>query len=197
MSNGESQESTQEQDELEVIREAFDTAIDGTDDIDAVADDVKLAMISAGATFKNVTRLYNQFMIDAGFAISVADRKEIVSEILEGIDLDTDELFTAAVDAIVESVKGATAKSAAAMIRAFAKKSETPCYAAPKSENTRNPFVVLFHDGLVENPDMSEDDLRELIGNLNEAHQINPLRWFNQHNNIRKTVNAVAAKFAA
>lgn len=174
------------------IRNAFDEAITAEKE----EDDIKMAMIGAGATFKNVTRLYNQYMIDAGLAISKADRNQIVEDVLEGCDLDTEELFDAAVNALVESIKGATDRSAASLIRAYAKKNEIEVYVKPKGEGgSRNPFVRIFHEQLIENPKMTEDELKAIIEGLDPDHQTNPTRWFSQHNNIRKTANAIAAKY--
>ena len=84
------------------------------------------------------------------------------------------------------------------MVRAYAKKLEMPCFKAPTGDGTpRNPFVTLFHEALINDPDMTEQDLRDLIASLDEDYQVNPNRWFNQHNNIRKTVNKVAERCAA
>lgn len=174
------------------IRDAFDEAITN----ESEEDDIKMSMIGAGATFKNVTRLYNQFMIDAGLAISKADRNQIVDDTLKGRDLDTEESFDAAVEGLMEAIKGATERSAGSLIRAYAKKNELEVYAKPKTESgSRNPFVQIFHTKLVEDPNMTEQGLRDIIDGLDEDHQTNPNRWFSQHNNIRKTANAIAARY--
>ena len=76
-------------------------------------DDIKLAMIAGGATFKNVTRLYNKFMIDAGLAISKADRDAAVAGIVGDAGLLVDEeVFASCVSEILEQVKGSTERSA-------------------------------------------------------------------------------------
>jgi len=177
-----------------VIRTAFDEAVEESKDEDSV----KMDMIGAGATFKNVTRLYNSYMIDAGLQMSKEEKDDIVSSTLEGADLDTEDGFNTAVESLVDSLTDATERSAASIIRAFGKKNKLEVYTKPKSSggSARNPFVNLFHEALIENPQMTEDDLRELIGGLSEENQVNPNRWFNQHNNIRKTANAIAAKYA-
>lgn len=182
----------QEQETNAEVKVAFETALGE----EQGEDEIKMAMIQAGATFKNVTRLFNQFMIDAGLAISASDRKAIVDETLEGSALDTEDAFAAATKAVEAAVLGSNERSAAALVRAYAKKNELECYKAPAGEGgTRNPFVQNFHKALIENPKMTEEELRGIISNLDEQHQVNPLRWFNQHNNIRKTANAIAAKY--
>ena len=55
------------------ILEAFTASVEIKEE-----DAVKMDMISKGATFKNVTRLYNKFMIDAGLAISKSDRSQLI-----------------------------------------------------------------------------------------------------------------------
>lgn len=187
------EEATTEDDSNASILEAFNEGVESEQDEDSI----KMLMIQEGATFKNVTRLYNQFMIDAGLAISKSDRNQIVDETLEGVDLSTEDAFDAATEALVANVKGATERSAAALVRSFAKKNEVECYKKPAGEGgTRNPFVQVFHEALIENPSMDEDGLKAIIAGLEEKHQVNPTRWFNQHNNIRKTANAIAAKYA-
>ena len=174
------------------IKEAFTEGLDS----DMEEDDIKMKMIQAGATFKNVTRLYNQFMIDAGLAISSSERKQIVDETLSGRDLDTEEAFDQAVADLVEAVKGATERSAGALIRAYGKKEDVEVFAKPKSESSpRNPFVQNFHSALIENPMMTQKELKDLISSLDPQHQVNPMRWFNQHDNIRRTANAIAKKY--
>jgi hypothetical protein len=151
----------EEVDQTEVeIQAAFDSAVAG----EADEDDTKLQMISAGATFKNVTRLYNQFMIDAGLAISKADRAQIVADTLEGRELDTEEGFDTAVLSLSEAVQGTTERSAAALIRSYAKKNGLEVYAKPKGEGTpRVSFASKFYDFLVANPNMSAADAEAYI----------------------------------
>lgn len=176
------------------ILEAFNVAIDD----EQSEDDTKMLMIQNGASFKNVTRLYNKFMIDAGLAMSTADRKAAVEEVLSGRDLSTEEGFDDAVYALVEAITGSTERSAASLVRSYAKKEDLDVFTKPKVDGgTRNPFVRVFHDALIENPNMDEQGLRDVIASLEPDHQVNPLRWFNQHNNIRKTANAIAQKLAA
>lgn len=185
--------SDQEQ-ELEKIRAAFRTALDAGKDEDTI----KLAMIGSGATFKNVTRLFTQFMIDCGKVMSKDDRDEALDTILDGIDLSTAESFEACVAEVVEKVTGSTEKSASAFIRAYAKKNELTVYAAPKATGgTRNPFTTLFHEALVENPEFTEQDLKDLIAGLTPEQQVNPNRWFAQHDKIRQVINTIANKFKA
>lgn len=185
--------AAEEADQNAEIKVAFDAAIGQ----ELGEDEVKMSMIQAGATFKNVTRLFNQFMIDAGLAISAADRKAAVDSALENRDLSTEEGFDAAVAAVVDAVMGSNERSASALVRSYGKREDLAVFTKPKGEGgTRNPFVQTFHAALIENPKMTEDELKGIIAGLDEAHQTNPTRWFSQHNNIRKTANAIAAKFA-
>lgn len=137
------------------IRAAFETAsTEGQEE-----DDVKMAMIGAGATFKNVTRLFNQFMIDAGFAISKDDRDEAVANALEGHELETEAGFAAAAEAVLVAVKGATDKSASALVRAYGKKNELEVYKKPKgSGGGKTGFAKGFYDALIANPALTKDE---------------------------------------
>jgi len=173
------------------IKEAFDAAISAESD----EDDVKLQMISAGATFKNVTRLYNQFMIDSGLAISKADRTQIVEDTLEGRDFDTDETFGDAVDALVEAVKGATERSAAALIRSYGKKNDLDVYSKPKGEGVaRVSFASKFYDSLAANPQMTEQAANDYVmgEGENEDTSENVKRHISHYLNIWSLVNRIA-----
>lgn len=156
----------QEIDPKENIRIAFDEAVG--EELDE--DSAKMAMIGAGATFKNVTRLYNEFMINAGFAISKADRNQIVEDTLEGRDFETEEDFEAAAKALEEAIAGSTLRSAGALVRSYAKRSEIPCYAKPKSEGIRSNFHDRFCSFLESDPQMSQDAAVAFINGEN-GHQ--------------------------
>jgi hypothetical protein len=129
------------------INEAFTAAVDEGQDEDSV----KMSMIQAGATFKNVTRLYNAAMIDAGLAISKEDRAKAIDDTLEGRDFSDEEGFNSAVEDLTDAVKGATERSAAAMVRAYAKKNELDVYAKPKGTGgNRSGFASKFYAWLSE-----------------------------------------------
>jgi len=182
-------EDSEEVEQADPIRETFDAAVSG----DSAEDDVKLAMIQAGATFSNVTRLYNQYMIDSGLAMSKEDRNSVMDNILTGKSLDTEETLTDAIVSVVNEVTGVTDKSASAMVRAWAKKNEVECFKRPKGSGAvRNPFVQNFHNALIENPHLTKEELQNIINGLPAEQQSNPQRWFTQHDNIRKVVNTIA-----
>lgn len=144
----------------DLIREAFDAAQEAGQS----EDDVKLSLIQAGATFKNVTRLYNQYMIDSGLAMSKEDKAEALDSTLDGATLDTEEGFTEAVAQVVLEVTGATDKSAAAMVRAWAKKNEVEFYKRPKGTGaSKSGFASEFYAFLKGNPTMSEDEAKAYI----------------------------------
>lgn len=174
------------------ILDAFNAASDKEED------EIKMLMIKAGATFKNVTRLFNQYMVDTGQSMSKEAKTEILDGNLEDAELGTEEGFGAAVAVIVAKGTNVNDKSAAGMVRAWAKKAEVECYAKPAgSGNARNPFVGNFHAALVKNPMMEEQGLKDVISALDEKDQVNPQRWFNQHNAIRKVANKIAESLVA
>ena len=161
-------------------------------------DDIKMKMISAKsvANFKNVTRFFNQFMIDTGRAISREDKAaHVVTACGDGSSLATEEGFGKAVANLAKAAKGVSETAAASLIRAWGKKNEVETFAKPAGAGgTRNPFVTNFHAALIANPKMTEDGLKKVISDLpDEKDRVNPTRWFNQHNAVRKVVNQVAA----
>lgn len=134
-----------------VIRDAFNFAVSEEKDEDSI----KLAMITAGATFKSVTRLYNKFMIEAGLAISKQDRNELIENTLSGKSFDDEESFDSAVVDLVEAISGTTERSAASIIRAYAKKNDLTVFAKEKStgEGNHTGFRARYYDFLVDTPD--------------------------------------------
>ena len=180
-------------DEINEILNAFNAAIDA----DKSEDDIKMAMIGAGATFKNVTRLYNDYLVETGRAMTKDAKAALVEKSVKDKDLSDEKVFGKVVAAIVKGGTNVSESSAAALVRAWAKKAEVECYAKPKGSGAvRNPFVQNFHAALIENPNMDEAGLKKVIADLEPQQQVNPTRWFNQHNAIRKMVNQIAAKAA-
>lgn len=179
------------QQEEDVIRPAFDAAVEAGKDEDGV----KLDMISAGATFKNVTRLFNQYMIDAGFAISSVDRQTAVEETLTGKDLSTEEGFAAAVVELVKAVKGATERSAAALARAYAKKNELDCYAKAKGAGAgKSGFAAGFYGFLIANPKCTVVEATAYVNGEGDHAETsaNTQKHLSHYLNIHKLVNTIA-----
>lgn len=169
------------------IWDAFSESMDS----DLSEDEVKMAMISAGATFKNVTRLYNGFMIDAGMAISRDERDEIVAECMEGADVSTEEGFDAKVSEIADRVTGATEKSAAVLIRGYCKKNDIEAFKKTGSGRSRHDgFRFQFYAALRDNPSMTEAEAKT----FGDAHgSENDKKAFSHYQAIRELVNTVSA----
>lgn len=174
------------------IRSAFDNAVAAGKD----EDDVKLDMIGAGATFKNVTRLYNQFAVDSGLAVSKEEKDQILNEVLNGADLSTEETFNAKVEELMGRLSGSTDKSAAALIRAYAKKNGIDAFKKVKgaSGETRVGFTSKYHDWLVANPTSSVEEATAFINGTDghEETSENTKRNKAHHLAIHRLVNRIA-----
>ena len=144
-------EGTEQKVDLEVaIRAAFDAAhAAGKEE-----DEIKLDMIGAGATFKNVTRLFNQFSVDAGLTVSKEEKDQILLDVLNGADLADEATFNAKVEELMSRLSGSTDKSAAALIRAYAKKNGIEAFKKAKggTGEAKPGFAAKFYDWLVANP---------------------------------------------
>lgn len=144
-------EGTEQKVDLEVaIRAAFDAAhAAGKEE-----DEIKLDMIGAGATFKNVTRLFNQFSVDAGLTVSKEEKDQILLDVLNGADLADEATFNAKVEELMARLSGSTDKSAAALIRAYAKKNGIEAFKKAKGSTgeAKTGFAAKFYDWLVANP---------------------------------------------
>lgn len=182
-------ETFEGEEEVDAIFEAFESAVAE----DKGEDDIKMALIGAGATFKNVTRLYNTYMVDAGYAISLEDKREIVDKILEGKDLEDEKVFNKALDAIVKKATGVSEKSAAALIRSFAKANDLECYKKPKgSGGARAGFRSRFLTALVAAPAMTEAECTEYLKTA-EGTSGNILKHESVYQAIRSMANDIQA----
>lgn len=176
--------------EVDVIREAFDSAVSG----DKGEDDIKMALIGAGATFKNVTRLYNTYMVDAGFSVSKEEKDEIVSQILEGKEVKEEADFTKCVDAIIKKAAGVSAISAAALIRSWAKANEIEYYTKPKGAGGARVSVrSRFFDALVANPAMTEEGCKKHLEDDVDT-STNVMNHESVYQGIRELVNNINGK---
>ena len=179
-----------EVEEVDEIFNAFESAVAE----DKGEDEVKMALIGAGATFKNVTRLYNQYMVDAGFAISKEEKTEIVEKLLEGKDLADEEVFTKAVEAITKKAAGVTDKSAAALIRSYAKANDLECFKKPKGSGGggRDGFKARFLAMLTANPSLTEEQCTEYLQTA-EGTSANILKHESVYQAMRTMANNIVA----
>ena len=96
---------------MTAILDAFRAGVDAGLDEDAI----KLSMIQAGDTLKTVAKHYAEFLVSEGLVESKESKEEKISNVLASADVSTEEGFAAAVEAIVDAVKGVDAKSAAGL----------------------------------------------------------------------------------
>jgi hypothetical protein len=138
-------EQTEQQDADSKIREAFDAAVAANKDEDSI----KMSMIQAGASFKNVARMYNQFMIDAGLALAKEDRDAIVSKAVTASDISTEEGYEKAIEAIMEEINEITVRSAGALVRGYAKKNDLTYFVPEKEPTGPTGFTKRYLDWIV------------------------------------------------
>lgn len=183
-------ETTETDDLMNAIREAFDVGQDNESDEDTI----KIEMISAGATFKNVTRLYNEFMIDAGLLASKEDKEKSVASAVSENNVSTEDGFNKAVESITADLESVNERGAAAMIRAYCKKNSTECFKKPKSEATRNTKDGVNQkliDMMVDNPNITEKEISDFI----DTYGTNGTKNFKGYwQRIRSGFNEVAKK---
>ena len=165
------------------IKQAFEDNIDKSDE------EVKMAMLMAGAKFKNVTRLYNEFAADAGLIATKEDRANALTAIAEQFDLSEEGDFDEAVTQIVETVAGTTDTSAAIMIRNFCKKEGLDVWRRPKGASRSSGFRFKFYDALRSNPRMTAEEAAS-FGDMYGSN--NDKKAFSHYQAIRELVNSVA-----
>ena len=191
--NTEAGENTEQKVDLEaLIRAAFDAAhAAGKEE-----DDIKLDMIGAGATFKNVTRLFNQFSVDAGLTVSKEEKDQILLDVLNGADLADEATFNAKVEELMARLSGSTDKSAAALIRAYAKKNGLEVFKKAKggTGEAKTGFAAKFYDWLVANPTSTVAEATAFIQGTDghEETSENTKRHQSHYLAIHRLVNRVA-----
>ena len=173
------------------IKVAFNAAIEAGKEEDLI----KIDLIAAGAKFSNATRIYNELMVEAGLAVSKEEKAEVVANACAEADLSTEEGFDAAVKFISDSIESVTDRSAAGMIRAYAKKNDIEFFKKPKKVGggTRTSFLGDFYDALVENPNMTEEEATAFI---DEHGTPNTKRWESTHQKARAMANRIAERYA-
>ena len=175
------------------LRGVFDEGVAAGKQEDAI----KLDLIAAGATFKNVTRLFNEFMVEGGHRASKEERDQLVVASIQGIDLKSEDGFNSAVANLVSTLTGATEKSASALIRALAKKEGIECFKKAKEStgDNRSGFTFKFYDYLVANPNCTKEQAIAFIQGTdgNEPTSENVKRHQSHHLNIHALVNRVYA----
>lgn len=178
--------------ELELaIKAAFDNGISA----EKGDDDIKLDMIGAGATFKNVTRLFNQFMVDSGLVVKREERDQILAEKLQDVDLTDEEAFNAKVSEVME-VLGGNEKSASSLIRSYAKKQGREVFKKVRVATgaRKNGFNEAYFEYLRQNPLCTEEQAIAFIdgtdGHEETSNSVKGKR--NHYLAIRELVAAVA-----
>jgi len=165
---GEGETADRKMTEKEIAEAKIKTAWQDGMDADQNEDAIKLAMIQAGATFKNVTRLYTNFMIEAGLAMSKEEKEDLTKSILDNGTYDVTSAvgFTDAMEAIKAEGTGISDRNASAIIRAWAKDNNVTTWKKPESaggDGQRGKFRMEFFRIMEHNPRMTREELSQLI----------------------------------
>lgn len=179
------------------LRGVFDEGVAAGKQEDAI----KLDLIAAGATFKNVTRLFNEFMVEGGHRASKEERDQLVVASIQGVDLKSEDGFNSAVANLISTLTGATEKSASALIRALAKKEGIECFKKAKESSGEGKagFAGKFYDYLVANPSCTNEQAVAFIQGTdgNEETSENVKRHQSHYLAIHSLVNRVYASVTA
>lgn len=189
-------ESTEVQGEsVEHIRDAFLKATEAGKQ----EDDVKLDMIVSGATFKNVSRLFSQFMVDAGLAVSKEDRSKAVEQALTGASFATKEDFDRSVTVLMDSIPGASEKAAQGLVRSYAKKNSLECYVKPKGEaSPRSGLKSNMFDYIIANPLQSDEEFTAYVKDVaDKTGSVNFWNHLQAHLAVLGMARRVAQKYGA
>jgi len=188
----ETEVKSEESNEVKEIREAFDAAIDSGEVDDS---EIKLSMISAGATFNNVTRFYNKFMEASGMALSKEAKTTLADTAVSENDVTTEEGFDIAIEYVVANSDGKVKeRSAGGLLRAAAKRVDVVCFKKTKASGApRTSFRSRFYGMLIENPSMSEAEVEEYV---KEQGTPSANKNIAIHQMVRKLANDIYANAA-
>lgn len=178
----------------DAIRSAFDSAVAAGKS----ADEVKVEMIKAGCQFKDAVKLYKEWGTETGIVVNTKERAEKAAEILSGFEaFDTNESRDEAINALIDGLS-VEAKSAGALLRAYAKKNEMEV--AKKTRGAgggagRSGFASKFYVFLEANPSATEAEAAAFINGEgdHEETSANVQKHASHYQAIRALVNKVAA----
>ena len=149
-------------DEVSQVEQAFIDGLEG----DLEEDDIKMAMIKAGASFKNVNNQFRQFNIKFGYVSSQEEKKSALETVMKSgdVNVSTEDGLKDAIDTVINSLRGYNEAQVSGMIRAYAKKNDIEIFVKPRGAGTRNSgFRYGFYQSLIENPHMTNDEVDGLI----------------------------------
>lgn len=184
-------ETKNEDKALEKVKVAFEKAVGAGKN----EDEIKMAMINAGATFKNVSRMYTDLCVSSGLITSKDKKAEIVAAVMAKAKVDNEEGLKTAIDNVVSKCKGVSEKAAAGLIRSYCKKNEIDMYKRPKGAGGSSGFASKFYGFLRSNPKASEADAAKFIngeGDYEDTSE-NVKRHLSHYQAIRKLCNDIAS----
>lgn len=171
------------------IKKAFVTAMNGGKE----SDSIKIAMIGAGASFKNVNKLFNAFMIEDGHVVSKEEKDSILSELLDGLDLADSDTFESAIVELSQRLQ-VSELSSVSSIRQWAKKNEIPFYKKAKAESKgeRSSITNDIFNWISKNPSSTEE---QLVKFLKEVGTNNTLKHTSLYKGILGIANTIVANY--
>jgi len=174
----------------EAVENAFKAACEAKKDEDTI----KIEMISAGAKFKKVTKMFNELMVKHGYAVSKEDKSKAVAAACVDVELSTEDGFSAATKALIATLEGTSEKSASASIRAYAKKNDLEFFKKPKAEGKgKGGINAKILAAVIDNPKMTEVEMNAFIDE--HGSDTTKKTWRSYHQNVRAAANAIAAKY--
>ena len=127
--------------------EAFDIAVSK----DLSEDEIKMAMIKAGCSFRAVGKLYNKLMIDRGHQVHKDDKRNTVELKCKGKALGNEKVFKSVAKQLMDTLPNCNERSAFSLIRAYARRNDIlPWIAPPPERNGRQGFGRQYREYILE-----------------------------------------------
>ncbi len=147
--------------ETNKAKEVFDAAVAAK----KTEDEIKCALVSAGFSFKDASKIFMELAIETGLVISSKARKEQIKAILDTVigssEKVDEELFVDVVGTIIKDVKGTDESASARAVRAYCKAGEIEID-LPKKRPGGRVTQTMF--GLIEdNPTATKEEVSEML----------------------------------
>jgi hypothetical protein len=143
-------------------------------------DQILVAIVNAGISFKNAGKLFKQVMQEKGLRISSKSRQEQVFKILKSLRFkpkaDDWEKVQAALDKIVEEVNDTDEKQALMMVKRYAKEGELILPKQPKKAAGAKGNVKV-QEYMIANPSATKEEFSTFMLDLGKKEKMIDRQW--------------------
>ena len=133
--------------QIDPVEEAFDESFEAG----LFEDEIKMEMIKAGCSFKQIANVYNRLMVERGHIMDDKDKRDLVDASCKGKALGNEAVFAAVSSKLMSAIPNCTERSAGSLIRGYARRNGIKAWVAPEPErNGRQGFGRDYREYILE-----------------------------------------------